>query len=340
MEAHFSAIISFILTYRYLVILPIAIFEGPIITIILAFLAAQGYFNVIPVYLILILGDLMGDMLYYGLGRFGHSIATSVVGRKLGVKDHHLDRVDKHFKDHSGKTLLFGKWTHTVGAVILTSAGVAKMPMGKFLLYNLIGTLPKTLVLMFVGYYLGYAFLRINSVIEKVGFVLGALIVMGVLVYLATRYMKKKKIQTNEPELAIDLQKTVMVFGVFDTLHEGHRFFIQEAQNLGNTLVAVIARDSIVAAYKGRKPDQNERVRLETLQKEYPEVTVVLGDETENSWDVIKQYQPDIIALGYDQEKLREALGVTIPTLPFPTMLVTINDHRGDELHSSLLRNK
>jgi cytidyltransferase-like protein len=193
---------------------------------------------------------------------------------------------------------------------------------------------------MFVGYYLGYAFLRINSVIEKVGFVLGALIVMGVLVYLATRYMKKKKIQTNEPELAIDLQKTVMVFGVFDTLHEGHRFFIQEAQNLGNTLVAVIARDSIVAAYKGRKPDQNERVRLETLQKEYPEVTVVLGDETENSWGVIKQYQPDIIALGYDQEKLREALGVTIPTLPFPTMLVTINDHRGDELHSSLLRNK
>lgn len=340
MEAHFSAIISFILTYRYLVILPIAIFEGPIITIILAFLAAQGYFNVIPVYLILILGDLMGDMLYYGLGRFGHIIATSVVGRKLGVKDHHLDRVDKHFKDHSGKTLLFGKWTHTAGAVILTSAGVAKMPMGKFLLYNLIGTLPKTLVLMFVGYYLGYAFLRINSVIEKVGFVLGALIVMGVLVYLATRYMKKKKIQTNEPELAIDLQKTVMVFGVFDTLHEGHRFFIQEAQNLGNTLVAVIARDSIVAAYKGRKPDQNERVRLETLQKEYPEVTVVLGDETENSWGVIKQYQPDIIALGYDQEKLREALGVTIPTLPFPTMLVTINDHRGDELHSSLLRNK
>ncbi len=193
MDAHLNAIIAFILHYRYLVILPVAILEGPIITVIAAFLAAQGYFNIFIVYIIVVIGDLAGDLMYYGIGRFGHTIAKSKIGQKLGVKDHHLDKVSSHYQEHSGKTLLFGKLTHSMGMVVLTTAGVARMPIWKFLWYNLIGTLPKSLLFTLLGYYVGYAFQKINSILDKAVYIIGIVIVLAIAGYFIHRYIKNNK---------------------------------------------------------------------------------------------------------------------------------------------------
>jgi cytidyltransferase-like protein len=134
------------------------------------------------------------------------------------------------------------------------------------------------------------------------------------------------------------IARKVMVFGVFDTLHDGHYFFIDQAQKLAVQVFIVVAQDSSVRHYKQRDPENPEAARIARLQEVYPEAIVVLGDTVQNSWDVVKLYQPDIIALGYDQQSLAHGLRQAVHLFEEKPQLVTIPDHRGDELHSSLLR--
>lgn len=101
---------------------------------------------------------------------------------------------------------------------------------------------------------------------------------------------------------------TTMVFGVFDGLHDGHRYFLKKS---GATIV-VIARDLVVRRLKQKTPQQSQQERLSAVQKFLPEATVVLGDEEQGSYDVIKKYKPDRIVLGHDQQELERDLRAKI----------------------------
>lgn len=131
--------------------------------------------------------------------------------------------------------------------------------------------------------------------------------------------------------------KKIMVFGVFDRLHDGHRFFLSEAQKLGEALVIAVARDSVVLRLKDHAPSKNEAERILELSTAFREATVVLGDRNDHAWEVIESHQPDCIALGYDQKKLETALEKARPNWPFLKAIVTITDHDGERLHSSML---
>lgn len=117
---------------------------------------------------------------------------------------------------------------------------------------------------------------------------------------------------------------TVIVFGVFDLLHDGHKEFLRQAKRYGN-LIVVVARDAAVQQLKNKMPHHSERKRMEMVKQFLPEAVVVLGDEEQGSYKVVKTYQPAMICLGYDQQALGKDLlakmdaGV-IPTIPLRTL--------------------
>lgn len=106
----------------------------------------------------------------------------------------------------------------------------------------------------------------------------------------------------------------ILVFGTFDLLHPGHHFVLREALKRGE-VHAVIARDVNVAHIKGKKSQQNERERLAVLQHTFPDIQARLGD-LEDFLTPVREIQPDLILLGYDQ-KLPP--GVKEEDLPCPT---------------------
>src|SRR3989338_6851974 len=59
----------------------------------------------------------------------------------------------------------------------------------------------------------------------------------------------------------------VMVFGVFDRLHSGHRAFLRQAKKHGKKLMVVIAHDSSVLKLKKKRPWQSERQRMVAIRK-------------------------------------------------------------------------
>ena len=130
---------------------------------------------------------------------------------------------------------------------------------------------------------------------------------------------------------------TVLVFGVFDRLHDGHRFFLTEAQKLASRLVIVVTPDEAVITLKGRAPREPMSVRCEAVATAVPLATVVSGDAISGSWGILEEIQPDVIALGYDQEGLEKALKNYFSSRENPPAIIKITDHRGGELHTSLL---
>ena len=102
--------------------------------------------------------------------------------------------------------------------------------------------------------------------------------------------------------------KTVLVFGTFDILHPGHKWFLKKAARHGNRLIAVVSRDKFVQEWKGVRPLLDENARIQALQSSGLVDSAVLSDPAIRTYGVVQDLQPDVICLGHDQISLAEDL--------------------------------
>jgi membrane-associated protein len=185
-------IILLLTAYKYLFLFPVAVVEGPIITVIAGFLSSLGVFNVFVAYGVLVAGDIAGDVAYYELGYYGRQRFVIRWGRFLGVTQERLEQLEKHFDKHSGKTLIIGKLSQGIGGAILLAAGMAKVPFRKLVLYDFLPTLPKTLILLLIGYYAGASYVKISSYFDyaAIGTIVAA--VIFVVIYFVMRRLSRR----------------------------------------------------------------------------------------------------------------------------------------------------
>jgi membrane-associated protein len=167
---------GFLIAHGSALILPLAVIEGPIVTIVTGFLAAQGFFTWYWVLPLLMCGDLLGDVVYYAIGRAGIT-PLGCIGRFVGVRGALTPAFQRDLARNATKMLLIGKWTHTIGGVVLVGSGMLRLPLARFIVVNLLATVPKSAVLFGCGYFAGdhYPFLERHYVL-----VLVALCVVGV----------------------------------------------------------------------------------------------------------------------------------------------------------------
>ncbi len=158
-----------------------SILEGPIVTVLSSLLARQGVFDLSPLFFILVAGDLLGDYVHYALGRRGFGKIPEAWRARLGLTPTRVALLTRQFGQKGGRLLFLGKMTHSVGAAVLVAAGVARMPVGPFLLYNLLATLPKTAALMALGYHAGDAYAQIDLWLGRGAMFMMALIVASTL---------------------------------------------------------------------------------------------------------------------------------------------------------------
>ena len=147
------------------------------------------------------------------------------------------------------------------------------------------------------------------------------------------RVMKMPRLQGNPSTT----EKLVMVFGVFDGLHDGHLSFLKQAHALGTRLIAVVAQDECVMRLKKHYPRSPLSERMDALSNSGLVYAVTPGDETEGGWEVIHRYRPDIVALGYDQRTMHEHLTLALPSFPFACDLVVLKPHKPNECHCALM---
>ena len=120
-------LLALIQAYGLWLLGPFAIIEGPIVTVIAAYIARMGYMNVYAVYAVCVVGDLVGDAMYYGIGRLGPKFLPERWLAKMGMTEARQISLGDHFAQKGGRTLLFGKWTHSTGLPIMLASGMARI---------------------------------------------------------------------------------------------------------------------------------------------------------------------------------------------------------------------
>ncbi len=185
--------IELVLAYKYLTLFPLALIEGPFIMMICGFLVKLGYFNFTLAYTILVVGDLLSDMAWYGIGhKFGMSFVRKF-GKFLSITEENVSKVKNIFLKHDSTILFVSKITMGLGFALVTlvTAGLVKIPFKRFVFWNAFGGLLWTGALMAVGFYLGDFYLKVNGVLGKVSVVALLVMIFMVLISLA-RYMRRK----------------------------------------------------------------------------------------------------------------------------------------------------
>jgi cytidyltransferase-like protein len=132
----------------------------------------------------------------------------------------------------------------------------------------------------------------------------------------------------------------VLVFGTFDIFHEGHRNFLKQARKHGDFLRVVVARDQTVKKVKGQNPFNSEQCRKEEIEKSALADDVVLGNLA-NKYAVIKQFRPDVICLGYDQQFFIDELEDKLKEIGLnKTKIIRLESHQPKIYKSSILKKK
>ncbi len=190
----FDQAIPWLTSYKYVALFPLAVIEGPIITVITGFFSSLGYINFFLAYVVIVSGDLAGDVIYYLAGRFGGRKFVDKWGKYLGIGENQIESLEKQFAKRGSKLLFIGKMSHGVGGAFLVAAGMIKMPFDKFLSANFLATLLKSAILLLIGYYFGHAFAAINSYLEKISVISLGAAVTAAIGYILYRRRKRKNI--------------------------------------------------------------------------------------------------------------------------------------------------
>lgn len=149
------------------------------------FVSSRGDMSVVGVVLAGTLGSLLGTLPWYWAGRkIGHQRLKAWAGRRgrwLAVEPAEIDRAHHWFQGRGAAAVFFGRLVPALRSVISAPAGVADMPLLRFLLWSAFGSLIWVSALTWGGHALADQYDVVMRWIEPVTRVV---LVGGLIVYL------------------------------------------------------------------------------------------------------------------------------------------------------------
>ena len=197
-----SNLTSLINTYGYVAIFVLMTAESALIPIpseitmtFAGFLSGTGHMNIWVAVLIGALGNLVGSLLAFWLGKaMGEEwirVAIKKWGKWLLIRESEFDKSLEWFQKY-GQGITFGsRLLPIVRTFISLPAGIADMNLGLFSIFTFIGSVLWSGVLAYLGLKLGQNWLAIDPYFRKFQFVIIGLIIAGVAYFLYSHLKKK-----------------------------------------------------------------------------------------------------------------------------------------------------
>ena len=182
-------------TLKYAAITIISLFEGPIVFTIAGFFLRLHTEFLLPVFIIL--GNFIGDTLWYCIGRFYAGKAIRKNGSLLGISAAHLRSAERVFEKYQGRILFLTKATLGFGTsigipAILMAAGMSKVPFRKYFIYNAVGEAVLLVAFMSTGYLFGISYQAVSEDMRRIMLCAIILVFIGGITF-ARRYLAKQK---------------------------------------------------------------------------------------------------------------------------------------------------
>ena len=197
----FSDVFGWVIAHGYPLMLVAMLIEGPVVTAAASFAAVFGYFNILIIFMLSILGDLMADLIYYFMGYCGRIMFVQKYGTHFGLTNERIKKIEAFFNSHPKKAIVALKLTPVLPTPGLAIVGASRMPLKKFITVCSVVILPKTIFFMVLGYYFGSAYAIIYSKYKTKGLILGVIVFFIIGTYYASAKISAyiaRKIEKNK----------------------------------------------------------------------------------------------------------------------------------------------
>lgn len=176
----------FIQGHGYIVLFILMLIEGPIVTLAASYAASFGVLNIFYIFVLSILGNLIPDMIYFGIGRYSRKDVIERFVHKTIISRSQLRKLEYNLKKHMIKSVVLLKITPFIPIPGIILSGFLRLPIKKFFLISLICNILTALIFVPLGFYLGLATINILKYIDLGGY----LVLVGIfltLIYLLYR---------------------------------------------------------------------------------------------------------------------------------------------------------
>lgn len=197
----FQEIILLLTTYKYIILFPLAALEGPMVALVVGFLIYNETLSFLPAYLILLLGDLIPDSIYYFIGYFwGNQKLVQKIITRSNFFSNNLNIIKRLWLEHSKKTMFFGKLAYGLSIPILISAWMVKMPFRKFVIYAIAVSMFQYWIIMLIGYLLWKIFIIASAYINLAYYLVAILLIILIIIYISMQKYARQKMIMLEKE--------------------------------------------------------------------------------------------------------------------------------------------
>ena len=123
--------------------------------------ATTGELNVFLVVVCATIGAIIGALMNYGLARYlgrplVYRFAESRVGHMCLIDREKVENAERYFDEHGAVGTFFGRLVPAVRQLISIPAGLARMSLGRFVLYTTLGAGLWNSILAGMGWYIGH----------------------------------------------------------------------------------------------------------------------------------------------------------------------------------------
>ena len=134
-----------------------------------------------------VLGNVAGSYIAWAVGKYAGQTAIRRWGRRVGIREHEIDKATAWFERHGPVAVLVGRVIPVIRTFISLPAGFADMSAGVFGVYTTLGAIPWTAVLAIAGYALGANWEHVANDFHGPTYVIAGIIVVGVVAAIIRR---------------------------------------------------------------------------------------------------------------------------------------------------------
>ncbi|MHB8631513.1 MAG: DedA family protein [Candidatus Limnocylindria bacterium] len=126
-----------------------------------------------------VVGNTAGSLVAYAIGAYGGRPLLERYGKYVLISAHDLDVADRHFARWGDATVCFSRMLPIVRTFISVPAGIARMPLWRFVTFSVLGAIPWVMLLVWSGMVLGDHWLDIKQSLRGLDYIVAALAVAG-----------------------------------------------------------------------------------------------------------------------------------------------------------------
>jgi membrane protein DedA with SNARE-associated domain len=143
-----------------------------------------GAWNFWIVVVVATVGNTLGSLVAYAIGAWGGRPFLERYGRYLLIGHHEIELADRFFERYGSATAFFSRLLPVVRTFISFPAGVARMPLGRFIVYSTAGAFFWSLLLVQAGVVLGEHWVAIRHALEPFDLAIAVAVVAAVLLFI------------------------------------------------------------------------------------------------------------------------------------------------------------